>query len=345
MNMPKHNPTSPPKCYNEKKKESENLFKQIVEIYVNEQSSVRTIANQMKISKSTVSRFIRSWKKAVPVEEIRPNCRPQKVTAEIRSYLGQCVAAQERPTSKSIARSLSESKNVTVSPQTVRTHLKRLNYKSSLPRTIPLLTVKQLDRRLEWCARHHDYDWNTVWFSDETYIEINQSTIPVWHKSGQRPTISKPKFALKIMCWGAVSTRFKSKLVVVQGTMTAIRYVDILKRYLINQNSKFNESSEVFQQDNAPCHTARLSKSFFSDNGITVLDWPANSPDLNPIENIWSILKKKVERRVVNSKEALIKVIEEEWEKIDIGLIRKTIESMPRRLLQVVANGGKKCDY
>jgi transposase len=78
---------------------------------------------------------------------------------------------------------------------------------------------------------------------------------------------------------------------------------------------------------------------------LTVLPWPANSPDLNPIENIWAILKQNVEKRTVRNKEDLVKVVEDEWCKIDQDLIRKIIESMPKRISQVVERNGKKCDY
>jgi len=343
MSKNKGKNTSSP--YEEEKNRTQKLYKEIVDIFVNERISVRDIAAKVNVGKSTVSRYIRSWENGVAVEDMKPYCRPSKITPSHRSFLGQCVASQAKPTSKSLSRVLSASKGVSVSSQTVRNHLKRLDYKSSHPRKIPLLNAKQVCARVEWCIQHTDFDWNNVWFSDETYIEINQSTLPVWHKKNEKPTIAKPKFAAKIMCWGAISTRFMTKLAIVQGTMTAQRYVDTLQGYLFTRCRGFDAQKAVFQQDNASCHTAKLTKTFFVSKYLTVLPWPANSPDLNPIENIWAILKQNVERRTVRNKEELVKVVEDDWSKIDQELIRKTIESMPKRISQVVERNGKKCDY
>lgn len=331
--------------YEEVKKRTQKLYEEIVDIHLNERVSVREIAAKVNVGKSTVSRYIRSWKSGVAVKDMKPYCRPPKINPAHRSFLGQCVAAQAKPTSKSLANALSASKGISVSTQTVRNHLKKLDYKSSLPRKVPLLTTKQALARVEWCIQHKNFDWSNVWFSDETYIEINQSTLPVWHKKSEKPTVAKPKFAAKIMCWGAISTRFMTKLAIVQGTMTAQRYVDILQAYLITGCRGFNARKAVFQQDNASSHTAKLTKSFFASKHLNVIPWPANSPDLNPIENIWAILKQNVEKRVVHNKEELVKVVEEEWTKINLDLIYNTIDSMPKRIAQVLERGGKKCDY
>ncbi len=56
----------------------------------------------------------------------------------------------------------------------------------------------------------------------------------------------------------------------------------------------YGDADFIFQQDSAPAHTAKGTKSWFNDHGVTVLDWPANSPDLNPIENLWVIVKRKM---------------------------------------------------
>jgi transposase len=85
-----------------------------------------------------------------------------------------------------------------------------------------------------------------------------------------------------------------------------------------------------FQQDNASCHVSRQSKSFFHEKEVKILDWPANSPDLNPIENMWGILKRAVELRSPKTLAELEAFAIDEWRKIPLQIIRNSIASMPR---------------
>ena len=248
--MPKNTKPGISSAYETQKKRTEELYKQIVELHNDEHLGCRAIAKRLNIGRSTISRHLAAWRNGIPVEEMKPYCRPPKVTPQIRSALGQLVAKQNVPTSKSLATWLSTSMKVYMASRTVRNHLVALDYKNSIPRSVPKLTVQQQQKRVDWCRQHSEFDWKNVWFSDETYIEINRSTIPVWHKKGQRPTVAKSKFSAKIMCWGAISTRFKSKLAVVQGTMTADRYIGTLQGYLLDESCGFNSNRDVFHQDN-----------------------------------------------------------------------------------------------
>jgi transposase len=117
--MPKSNPQMITSVHKIKKKSSEDLYKQIVELRNIEKLSYRAIAEKLGVGKSTVSNYLATWKKNVPVKEIKPNCRPPKVTPKIRSTIGQLVAKQDVPTSKQIAAELSATTGVSVTPRTV----------------------------------------------------------------------------------------------------------------------------------------------------------------------------------------------------------------------------------
>ena len=93
-----------------------------------------------------------------------------------------------------------------------------------------------------------------------------------------------------------------------------------------------------FQQDNDPKHTSRLVQEWLKTNGIDVLDWPPYSPDLNPIENLWSDLKRRVEKRNPKTLDNLKEYLEEEWRGTDRELVRKLVNSMTHRCQLVLQN-------
>ena len=97
----------------------------------------------------------------------------------------------------------------------------------------------------------------------------------------------------------------------------------------------------IFQQDNAPCHTSRQTKTWFDEAGIEPMDWPAQSPDLNPIEHLWGVLGKAIRSMASTSKDNLYKNLRSEWEKISPETCKNLVESMPRRVKAVImAKGG-----
>lgn len=103
----------------------------------------------------------------------------------------------------------------------------------------------------------------------------------------------------------------------------------------------------TFRQDNAPCHTAKSLKNVLSSEQTRALPWPPNSPDLNPIENVWNTLKSKVYERPNPTKQILIQNIKEVWHNCPLikGCIQSCIESMPRRMESVLKSKGGSTKY
>ena len=76
-----------------------------------------------------------------------------------------------------------------------------------------------------------------------------------------------------------------------------------------------------------------------------MIEWPSQSPDLNPIENLWGVLKNEVSKRQFSNKAELWSFVKEEWQKIPIETCRKLISSMPNRMQKVIENKGGHSGY
>ncbi len=107
----------------------------------------------------------------------------------------------------------------------------------------------------------------------------------------------------------------------------------------------YGDADFIFQQDLALAHTAKGTKSWFNDHGVTVLDWPANSPDLNPIENLWGIVKRKMRDTRPNNADDLKAAIKATWASIPLQQCHKLITSMPCRIEAVIKAKGAPTKY
>ncbi len=128
--------------------------------------------------------------------------------------------------------------------------------------------------------------------------------------------------------------------------VTAPVYQEILEHFMLPSADKlYGDADIIFQQDLAPAHTAKGTKSWFNDHGVTVLDWPANSLDLNPTENLWGIVKRKMRDTRPNNADDLKATVKETWASIPPQQCHKLITSMPRRIEAVIKAKGAPTKY
>lgn len=156
--------------------------------------------------------------------------------------------------------------------------------------------------------------------------------------------IKTVKHPVSVMVWSIISGKGLGRLYVVEGTMRQDQYKRVLVTKLLPQLQEwFGNGRKVFMQDGAPCHTAKSIKKILEEKRIPLLPWPGNSPDMNPIENVWECLKRELAKETITTKVQLIERIVHHWnhnEKLK-QIALNCIDSMPRRVAAIIeARGG-----
>ncbi|MGH0130460.1 UNVERIFIED_CONTAM: hypothetical protein FKN15_035187 [Acipenser sinensis] len=171
----------------------------------------------------------------------------------------------------------------------------------------------------------------------------------LWHRPNTAPlpvnTIPTVKHGGgSIILWGCFSSAGTGKLVRIEGKMDGAKYRQILEENLFQSAKDLKLGRKfTFQQDNDPKHKATLY--WLKNKKVNVLEWPSQSPDLNPIENLWKDLKTAVHKRSTSNLRELEQICQEEWAKIAPSRCAKLVETYPKRLAAVIAAKGASTKY
>jgi hypothetical protein len=159
---------------------------------------------------------------------------------------------------------------------------------------------------------------------------------------------------------GCMARNFKGPLVRIDGTLTAEKYRNIMEQDMLPAARANMLPGWEFQQDNDPKHTSKLLMGnmrklpdgrkmrlpgWFSLNGVRVMKWPAYSPDINPIEHMWSMVKRKLSGRRFHTRNELWLAVQQAWNAIEPEKVSKLVDSMPSRIRAVILARGGQTKY
>ncbi|KAI4880296.1 hypothetical protein NFI96_009302 [Prochilodus magdalenae] len=174
---------------------------------------------------------------------------------------------------------------------------------------------RQRQKRLTWAEGEKDWtaaEWSKVLFSDESKfcISFGNEGPRVWRKRGEaqnaRCLRSSVKFPHSVMVWGAMFSAGVGPLCFLMSKVNAAVYKEDLEHFMLPAaDHLYGDADFIFQQDSAPAHSAKATSAWFKDHGIPVLNLPAHSPDLNPIENLFGTVKRKMRYARPNNAEEL----------------------------------------
>jgi hypothetical protein len=218
----------------------------------------------------------------------------------------------------------------------------------------PYVSESNRIKRLQFAHQYIDKSvefWRNIIWSDEspfTFIMKGRERVRRLKNERYSPhcITATVKHDKKINVWGCFNGSGVGNFYLVPGIMDRFEYLNILRTQLRPSIDKLAPHGNfIFQHDNDPKHTAIVVKSYIRDNQITTLQWPSQSPDLNPIENLWSILDNRTKLRRPQTEEQLFQILKTEWESFGIELLQTLSDSMPRRLQAVIDNNGWPTKY
>ncbi|CAF2098812.1 unnamed protein product, partial [Rotaria magnacalcarata] len=254
---------------------------------------IKKIGKIVNCSTSAVKRWLSRWKEDKCLDDHIREGRP-RVTSEAQDNLIVSTALNiDEATSQTVERQV-RSHKVNVSERTVRRRLREAGLQYLSPLSKPLLSLKHQQDRLQWATLVQNVDWKNVIATDETTFRLNTVRRMHWHLPGHRTVRRTVKFPLKINVWGCMTSKGFGKITCFKENQKS--------HFLctqIYQNCRLPTAKQFFGrkkdwlllEDNDPKHRSQISKDWKSNHGINELLWASFSPDMNPMENLWAILK------------------------------------------------------
>jgi transposase len=258
--------------------------------------SERKISEVLGYPKSTVHDVIVVYRDH-GYETLPPRSgRPPILTERDGRHLMQILNKNRRTNINELHDNFISSTSINISKITLRRFLHKHKIYSQIEAKKPFVNAANKMKRLFWAKNKKDWvdEWKKIIWSDESRFVVfgGDGKRYVWRTTYKKydPQCLIPTFKSgqeSIMIWGCFTINKLGPLVRLEGRVTANIYIEMLENYLLPFiNDLENKDDYTFQEDNAPIHTANIAKKWKDDNNIRSLPWPAQSPDLNPIENL-----------------------------------------------------------
>lgn len=317
-----------------------------IQIFIREGKTYKQVQELVGCSAKMISNALK-W-------QVKPETRGRRRITSIRTdrRIAKMVKAQPMMGSKEVREGL----NLPVSTATIRRRLCEARLPARSPRKVPLLQKRHVQKRMKFAKDHLDWPkekWRNVLWTDESKIVLVGSKGRRQFVRRPPNTEFKPQYTLKtvkhggasIMIWGCFSYYGVGPVYRIPGIMDQFGYIRILEDVMLPYAEEEMPLKWVFQQDNDPKHTSKRAKAWFQNQGISIMEWPAQSPDLNPIENLWSDIKYAVSEAKPRNADELWNVVKSSWAEIPVSRCQKLVDSMPSRCRAVIDNSGYTTKY
>jgi transposase len=309
------------------------------------------VAQLTGCDRRTVRHWVAHYQQHHSLEDEPRSGRPRVTSAATDTSI--VVAATENPFTT--PQNILAEQSIEASSRTVRRRLDAAGLFGRVARIEYPFTQVNITQRLEFAREHQDWtddQWARVLFGDETYICLGANG-QIWV---QRPEDAayqseymaqgQSNFAPKIGIWACFARQGVGALRIFDDNMDTRLYTDTMQRFMKPCALRLWPSGAWFYlQDNASYHKSHRSLEWFHINGVSLVELPPHSPDLNPIENLWADLKRRVESRHPHTIQELKEIITSEWTNTNPSTCSNLVDSMNDRMLSVIAAEGFRTGY
>ena len=309
--------------------------------------SLRAIAKELKCSRDTVQTWINKYKETGDVEDDEGRGRKRK-TSEKEDLDIITIAKKQRTSSLADISTAISRQGTDISLMTVKRRLNEQNLYKLKPLLKPLLSENHRESRLNWAKANNNIDWSMVIFTDETTFSQFGKPKKVWRQKGEIIKVPTVKHSGKVHVYGCFSEKGFGNIYCFTENLTGDLLCTIYENTLLPSAGIFfgeDNYNWILQEDNDPKHTCGKAKKWRKENNVNRISWPAQSPDLNPMENVWAVLKANVGNYKPSSIKELTRIIKKEWKKLDKIFAENLVSSMKNRISLVISNKGDHILY
>jgi transposase len=306
------------------------------------------IATTLRVGHTRVARAIREFRCSGTI----PNClrigRPRKMTSDLAAFVEARTIQQPTLSARGLANEIDDHFGVKLSPTTINTVRGNLRFKYRPPRHNQIVTASHAAARIAFCDKMLAMPevLPRIHFSDESRVVLGDDKGWIWYRAGEdnpAASVASGKFPPSVMIFAVIGMGYKSDLLMVEGTIDAERYIQNLDSlgFIATLDRMHGPFGWIFQQDGAPSHTSQVALDWLEESVDVIVDWPANSPDLSPIELLWAILKKLVRRMKPQTIEEVKGALLAAWSMIPQATIDGLCRGFQARLDLCLANRGE----
>ena len=302
-----------------------------------------TIANLLEkydnitVSIRGVAKFLKVYEETNSIARRPGSGRATKITATVKQLVEEQMVRDDETTATQLHKMLLDN-GIDISLRTILRCRQALGWTFCGSAYCQLIRDVNKEKRVEWVREYQHDNFDNVLWTDECTVQLENHRRFCCRKKGQRPKPKpRPKHSIKVHVWAGISKQGKSKICVFDGVVDRYLFTEILETSLLPSIAQLFPGTHRFMQDNDPKHSSHYATQFLIDNNVVWWKTPAESPDLNSIENLWHELKEFIRREIKpKTKDELIQGILTFWESVDKEKCVKYINHLKKVIPRVI---------